>query len=126
MKKIILGSLISAFLSTQIYADCNTPNFGAYIPTQKIKLFGSSEKETGQVVDYQAIYASKGRFYRDSDGKLQLKTFNDAYSEFFNHVKNTAIEECKTNKYQGIVNMDVKYFVDENNFFFSATYNYIN
>ena len=48
----------------------------------------------------------------------KLKSFNDAYSEFFNHVKTTAIEECKINKYQGIVNMDVKYFVDENNFSF--------
>jgi hypothetical protein len=126
MKKIILGTLVSVFLSTQIYADCNTLNFGPHIPTQKIKFFGSSEKETGQVVGYQAIYSTKGRFYRDSDGKLQLKTFNDAYGEFFNYVKATAFEECKTNNYQGIVNVDIKYVVDENNYFFTATYNNIN
>lgn len=126
MKKIILGTLVSSFLSAQLFADCNIINFGSSTPTQKIKLFGSNEKESGQVVDFQAIYSTKGRFYKDENGKLQLRTFNDAYGEFFNYLKDTAIQECKTNKYQGIVNMDIKYFVDENSFFFSATYNHIN
>ncbi len=126
MKKIILSTLISTVLSAQLFADCNVLNFGQYIPTQKIKFFGSNDKETGQVVDFQSVYSSKGRFYRDENGKLQLRTFNDAYGEFFNYVKTTAFEECKNNKYQGIVNVDIKYFVDENNYFFTATYNHIN
>lgn len=126
MKKIILSTLLSTVLSAQLFADCNVLNFGPYIPMQKIKLFGSNDKETGQVVDYQSLHSSKGRFYRDETGKLQLRTFNDAYGEFFNYVKDTASEECKNNKYQGIVNVDIKYFVDENNYFFTATYNHIN
>ena len=126
MKKIILGTLVSTFLSAQLFADCNVLNFGSQIPRQKIKLFGSDEKETGQVVDFQAVYSTKGRFYKDTDGKLQLRTFNDAYGEFFNYLKESAIQECKNNKYQGIVNVDIKYLVDENSFFFTATFNYIN
>ncbi len=126
MKKIILGTLVSTFLSAQLFADCNVLNFGSQIPNQKIKLFGSDEKVSGQVIDFQAVYSTKGRFYKDENGKLQLRTFNDAYGEFFKYLKDTAIQECQNNKYQGIVNVDIKYFVDENNFFFTATFNYIN
>lgn len=126
MKKLIIRTLLAVLLSEQVFADCNIINFGPEIQTNKIKLFSSSEKESGQVIDFQAIYSTKGRFYKDSENKLQLKTFNDAYGEFFSYLKDTAIEECEEKKYQGIVNMDVKYFVDENSFFFSATYNYIN
>lgn len=89
-------------------------------------MFGSDEKVSGQVIDFQVVYSTKGRFYKDENGKLQLRTFNDAYGEFFKYLKDTAIQECQNNKYQGIVNVDIKYFVDENNFFFTATFNYIN
>lgn len=126
MKKIILGTLVSAFLSAQLFADCEVLNFGSPIPNQKIKLFGSDEKVSGQVVDFQAIYATKGKFYRDEEGKLKLRTFNDAYGEFFKELKETAIQECKDKKYQGIVNVDIKHMVDENNYFLTATYNYTN
>lgn len=51
MKKIILSTLLSTVLSAQLFADCNVLNFGPYIPMQKIKLFGSNDKETGQVVN---------------------------------------------------------------------------
>ena len=125
MKKIILGTLISTILSSQLFASCEVLNFGSYTPTQKLKLFGKDEK-TLQVVDFQSVYSTTGRFYRDSDGKLQLKKFNEAYGEFFNYLKETAFEECKTNKYQGIVNVDIKFFVDENSYFFTATYNHLN
>ncbi|WP_419673061.1 hypothetical protein [Aliarcobacter butzleri] len=125
MKKVILGTLISTILSSQLFASCEVLNFGAYTPTQKFKLFGKDEK-TLQVVDFQSVYSTTGKFYRDSDGKLQLKKFNDAYGEFFNYLKETAFEECKTNKYQGIVNVDIKFFVDENSYFFTATYNHLN
>ena len=126
MKKIILGTLLSSVLAVHLVADCNIINFGSSAVNPKVKLFGAEEKVSGQVVDYQVVYATQSRFYRDSDNKLQLKAFNDAYGEFFKYMKSTAIEECKTNKYQGVVNVDIKYVVDENNFFFSATYNYIN
>ena len=126
MKKTILTALLSTLLSAQLFADCSVLNFGAPITTQKVKLFGLDEKENIKVVDYQVAYATKGRFYRDENGKLQLKSFNDAYSEFFNYVKETAMEECNKNKYQSIVNLDIKYFIDENNYFFTATFNYIN
>jgi hypothetical protein len=126
MKKLIIGTLLSVLISEQVFADCNIINFGSQTPTNKIKFFGSSEKETGQVVDFQAIYSTKSRFYRDSENKLQLKSFNDAYGDFFNYVKETAMQECKDRNYQGIVNMDIKYFVDENSFFFTATYNHTN
>lgn len=126
MKKIILGTLVSTLFSAQLFANCEVLNFGPHIPTQKFKLFGANDEKTIQVVEYQTVYSTTGRFYRDSDGKLQLRKFNEAYGDFFNYLKETATQECKTNKYQGIVNIDIKYFVDENNYFFSATYNYIN
>jgi len=126
MKKIILGSLLSSVLAVHLVADCNIINFGSPAVNPKVKLFGAEEKVSGQVVDYQSLYATKSRFYRDSDNKLQVKGFNDSYGEFFKYLKNTAIEECKANKYQGVVNVDIKYIADENYFYFSATYNYIN
>jgi uncharacterized protein involved in tolerance to divalent cations len=126
MKRLIIRTLLSVLISDQVFADCNIINFGPQTQASKIKFIGSSEKESGQVVDFQAIYSTKGRFYRDTENKLQLKTFNDAYGEFFTYIRDTASKECKEKNYQGIVNMDVKHFVDENTYFFSATYNYIN
>jgi uncharacterized protein involved in tolerance to divalent cations len=113
MKKIVWGSLLSSFLAVQGLANCDVLNFGP------------NEKSSRQIVDFQSVYATKGRVYRDAENKLQIKGFNDSYGEFFAYLQNTAIKECKANKYQGVVNVNIKYIADENYFYFSATYNYI-
>ena len=78
MKKLIIRTLLSVLISEQVFADGNIINFAPQTQAIKIIFFGSSEKESGQVVDFQGIYSTKGRFYRDTENKLQLKTFNDA------------------------------------------------
>lgn len=87
MKKIILGTLVSILFSAQLFANCEVLNFGPHIPTQKFKLFGANDEKAIQVVEYQTVYSTTGRFYRDSDGKFQLKKFNEAYGDFFNYLK---------------------------------------
>ncbi|WP_418179151.1 hypothetical protein ACNSOO_10145 [Aliarcobacter lanthieri] len=123
MNKIVSSILLIGSLSTSLFGDCKVLNFGE--PNQiQIKIFGSNE--VLKVVDYQAFSSSKLIVYRDLENKFQVKSFSDAYNEFFNYVKENAIKECTSSKYKGISNMDIKYQIDDNYYYFSATLNYLN
>ena len=123
MNKIISSSLIVGSLSASLFADCKVLNFGE-INQNPYKIFGVNENF--KLVNYQAFSASKPIVYRDLENKYQVKSFSDAYNEFFNYVKENSIKECTTNSYKGISNLDIKYFVDDKYYYFSATLNYFN
>lgn len=123
MNKFISSILSVGVLATSVFADCKILNFGE--PNQNpFKFFGKNENL--KVIDYQAYTASKPIVYRDSDNKFQVKSFSDAYNEFFTYVKENAIKECTQNSYEGISNLDIKYVIDDKYYYFSATLNYIN
>ena len=120
MNKIISSTLLVGLLGTSLFADCKVLNFGQ-INQNPYKIFGTNENP--KVVDYQAFFASKPIVYRDLENKFQVKTFSDAYNEFFNYVKENAVKECTTNSYKGLSNLDIKYFIDDKYYYFSATVN---
>ena len=123
MKKIISGFVLISLQSTNLFADCKVLNFGE-ANQKEFKLFGSEERL--KVVDYQAYTSAKSIVYKDSENKFQVKSFPDAYNEFFNYAKESAIKECEINNYKGISNLDIKYQVDDKYYYFSATLNYVN
>ncbi|TLS70991.1 hypothetical protein FE246_08480 [Aliarcobacter thereius] len=122
MKKIISTLLLTTTLSTTLFADCEVLNFGE--PNQNpIKLLGTNE--VPKVVNYNAYSVSKPIAYYDSKNKMQIKSFTDAYGEFFRYVRDSAIEDCKEGGYKEIANVDIKFQIDERYYYFAATLNYI-
>lgn len=91
---------------------------------QYCSIISSPAQNTSTVAGVDTIAKTYSRVYYDKDSKLQIKSFHDAYIDFFKDATDYVQEQCKKYKVRHIYNFKVGSNVDKDYYYFYATYDF--
>ena len=107
MKKILV---VTAFLAAFLHADCN--------------IISSAAKDLGELRGTDAVALSLSKAYYDDDKKMQIRSYSDAYLDFYKQATDYIQEDCEKYGFKVIYNFKVNHLVDENYYHFNATWDF--
>ncbi len=97
--------------------------FGSLLFAQ-CKIVSSPATNISDVAGVDAYAMSISKVYYDKQGKIQLKSYQDAYISFFNTVLKAIEDSCAKYGIRNIYNLKIDSKVDKNSYYFSATYDF--
>lgn len=93
------------------------------IVAQDCKIISSPAKSIDDVRGTEAVALSLSQIYYENK-KMKLRSYRDAYLDFYNQAVEYIQKGCKKNKITKIYNFNVNSIVDKDYYHFNATWDY--
>jgi len=111
MKKTIITMSLGLLCTTNIFAkDC--------------KISSSPAQSINDIRGTDAVALSISHVYYDKNKKMQIKSYQDAYLDFYKKAKDYIKKDCKKYKMTKIYNFNINSMIDKNYYHFNATWDF--
>jgi len=111
MKRKIVLFGISLLCVTNIFAkDC--------------KISSSPAKSIDDIRGTDTVALSISHIYYDKNKKMQLKSYKDAYIDFYTQAENYIKDNCQKANITKVYNFNVNSIIDKNYYHFNATWDF--